>query len=71
MLTVTNTSTASFIDAYPTGTTPPGTSNVNFSANDTIANLALTPTNTADQITIANHSSGTIDLVIDSSGYFD
>lgn len=57
--------------AYTTGATPPSTSNVDFSASDTIADLALIPTNTADQISITNHSSGTTDLVVDCSGYFD
>ncbi|MEY9840192.1 beta strand repeat-containing protein [Streptacidiphilus sp. EB103A] len=71
MLTVADTATAGYITAYPTGTTAPATSNVDFSAGDDIADLALTPTDSSSQITVVNHSTGAINLVIDSSGYFD
>ncbi|MFC1400436.1 MULTISPECIES: LamG domain-containing protein [Streptacidiphilus] len=70
MLTATNTGTGGYLTAY-SGTTPPITSNVNFSASDTIANLALTPTDSSDQINITNHSTGTTDLIVDCSGYFN
>ncbi|MDH6580730.1 LamG-like jellyroll fold domain-containing protein [Kitasatospora sp. MAP5-34] len=70
VLTVTNTASAGFLTAYPTGTTLPSASNINWNTGNTLANLALTPTNTSDQISIYNHSGGTTDLVIDCSGYF-
>ncbi|WP_406118151.1 hypothetical protein [Streptomyces sp. NBC_00989] len=39
-------------------------------AGDTLANLTLTPTDTSGSITLYNDSTGTTDLVIDSSGYY-
>jgi hypothetical protein len=60
--------TANLID--PTTNTAPGTSNVNWNTNDTRANLALTPEGLNGEVTIANASTGTTDLVVDCSGYF-
>ncbi|MHA6764620.1 hypothetical protein [Streptacidiphilus sp. PAMC 29251] len=70
MLTVTNTAQLGTAVFYPTGTTKPGTSNLNWNLGTTAANLALIPTSASDQITAYNHSSGTTDLIIDCSGYF-
>ncbi len=70
MLTVTNDSAVGNVIAYETGTTQPTTSNLNWNANQPVANLALTPTSTGGQISIYNHSAATIDLIVDCSGYF-
>ncbi|WP_159012319.1 LamG-like jellyroll fold domain-containing protein [Streptomyces sp. NRRL F-5123] len=70
VLTVTNTGAAGYVNAYPTGATQPSTSNINFSASDIIANLALTPTSDTDQFSLYNRSSSTLDLIVDCSGYF-
>lgn len=69
MLTVTDTSSGGDITAYTTGATRPATSNVNFGIGDTLANLALTPTDTSSQISV--YTTATLDLVIDCSGYFN
>ena len=70
MFTVTDDSDAGNLIAYGAGTQPT-TSNLNWNAAQTVANLALTPTSADGQITVYNHSAATIDLVIDCSGYFD
>ncbi|QMU71745.1 LamG-like jellyroll fold domain-containing protein [Streptacidiphilus sp. P02-A3a] len=70
MLTITDDSDAGNVIAYESGTTQPTTSNLNWNAAQTVANLALTPTSTGGQISLYNHSAATIDLVVDCSGYF-
>ena len=70
MLTVTDTTGSGYAVAYPTSTGKPAASNLNFGTGDTLANLALTPTDTNGQISVYNNSSGTIDLVVDCSGYY-
>ena len=70
MLTVTVPVDAGDLVAYPDGTSNPGTSNLNWSANQTIANMALAPTATDNTVDLLNSSSGTIQLIVDCSGYF-
>ncbi|MFC1428293.1 hypothetical protein ACEZCY_34520, partial [Streptacidiphilus sp. N1-12] len=70
MLTVTDNAQNGNAVAYPTGGTQPSTSNLNWDTSTNMANLALLPTGTTDQFSVYNHSSGTIDLVVDCSGYF-
>lgn len=70
MLTVVNTAAAGDLIAYPGGATPPTTSNINWYAGQITANLALTPTSTTGTISILNQSTGTTNLIIDSSGYY-
>ncbi|QMU68286.1 LamG-like jellyroll fold domain-containing protein [Streptacidiphilus sp. P02-A3a] len=56
---------------YPTAAGLPVTANVNWAPGSTRANLTLTPTDANGKISIYNHSSGTVDFVLDCSGYFD
>ncbi|MER5639404.1 LamG domain-containing protein [Kitasatospora sp. NPDC002227] len=70
VLTVTNTGSPGYLTAYPTGGAVPTASNLNWNTGNTLANLALTPTNTNGQINFYNFAYGTTDLVIDCSGYF-
>ena len=70
MLTATAGAQAGDAVAYPAGATQPTTSNVNWVANQAIANLALTPTSSAGSITVDNQSTGATEFVIDCSGYF-
>ncbi|MFC1431621.1 beta strand repeat-containing protein [Streptacidiphilus sp. N1-3] len=71
MLTVTDATAFGVGTVYPTGTTVPANSSIiNWSAATTAANLALTPTSSTDQISFYNHSTGTVDLIVDCSGYF-
>lgn len=70
MLTVTQPSSYGNTIDYPTGASMPNTSNVNWYAGQTIANLALNTTNSSGQFSIYSQSPGTIQLIIDSSGFF-
>ncbi|MEZ0090136.1 LamG domain-containing protein [Streptacidiphilus sp. EB129] len=56
--------------AYPTAAGKPGTTNLNWPTGGTLANLTLTPTDTNGQISLYNDSYGTVDFVVDCSGYF-
>jgi hypothetical protein len=68
-VTVTDGSSGGDLIVYPAGTSRPGTSNVNYIKDQTIANLAIAATGdgTAD---IYNDSSGTVEVIVDCSGYF-
>jgi hypothetical protein len=70
MVTITGPTTGGNATVYPTSTGKPATSNINWGTGDTLANLTLTPTDTSGSITLYNDSTGTTDLVIDSSGYY-
>ena len=71
-LTVTDTSGGAGNGiVYPTAAGSPGTANINWAAGSTRADLTLTPTDANGKISIYNHSGGTVDFVLDCSGYFD
>ncbi|MEV6480097.1 LamG-like jellyroll fold domain-containing protein [Streptomyces sp. NPDC051576] len=70
MVTITGPTAGGNATVYPTSTGKPATSNINWGTGDTLANLTLTPTDTSGSITLYNDSTGTTDLVIDSSGYY-
>jgi hypothetical protein len=67
--TVTGPQKAGDLTVYPNSPTPPTTSNLNFTAGETVANLVIVPLNRgiAD---IYNHSDGSVNIVADLSGYF-
>ncbi|MEV6546329.1 LamG-like jellyroll fold domain-containing protein [Streptomyces sp. NPDC051665] len=71
-VTITGPTDSGYATVYPTsiGKSSPATSNLNWSAGDTIANLALTPTDSNGQLSIYSNSDGTTDLIVDSSGYY-
>lgn len=69
-ITVTSPTSAGFITAYAGGSAQPGTSNVNFSADQTVPNFAVTPVSGAGTISFTNNSSGTVHLIADTSGYY-
>lgn len=67
-VTVTNTSAASYLTAYPSGATPTA-SNLNWSAGETVANRVIIPVNGSGGITLYN-SVGKTDAIVDVDGYF-
>lgn len=73
-LTTTAPAAAGNLAVYPTGTAQPGTSNLNYTAGQTMANLATIPLQspgaTSGSITIANNSIGTTHAIIDVVGYY-
>jgi hypothetical protein len=68
-VTVTNTTAASYLEAYPEGATQPTASNLNWTAGETVANRVLVDLSSSGEITIYNHA-GSTDVVVDVSGYF-
>jgi hypothetical protein len=68
------TETAATVDGnftvYPDGTTRPTTQNLSWITGQDFANLAPTPEGTDGAVDIYNASTGTTQLVIDTSGYF-
>ena len=68
-VTVTNTSTASALIVYPTGTTQPLASNLNWPAGKTVPNRVVVGLGTAGKVTVHNLY-GSVDVVVDVNGYF-
>jgi len=69
-VTVTQPATAGFISVYPDGSTRPATSNINFSAGETVPNLVIAPVGSDGKVDFYNGSSGTVQLIADVSGWF-
>jgi hypothetical protein len=68
-VTVTNTTAASYLEAYPEGATQSTASNLNWTAGETVANRVLVDLSSSGEITVYNHA-GSTDVVVDVSGYF-
>ncbi|MDT4933917.1 MAG: hypothetical protein QOK11_1809, partial [Pseudonocardiales bacterium] len=70
-LTVTQpTAATGDATAYPAGGSRPTASNVNFVRGQTVANLAVVPVGAGGEISLYNHSGGTVQFIADVSGYF-
>jgi PKD repeat protein len=69
-VTVTGPKSGGFITAFPDGTARPGTSNVNFVAGQTVANLVIVPVGADGKVDFTNSSPGASNLVADIVGYF-
>ncbi|GAB3557570.1 hypothetical protein GCM10027405_02560 [Arthrobacter alkaliphilus] len=69
-LTVANPQSFGFITAYPSGTTRPDASNLNFASGQTVPNLVTVPVGTDGKVTLYNHSSGATELIADIAGYY-
>ena len=67
--TVTKTTTGSFLVAYPTGTSRPTASNLNWVKGKTIANRVSVPIGAGGMVTFYN-AKGKTALVLDVNGYF-
>jgi hypothetical protein len=67
-LTVTNPDTAGYLTVYPCAQVHPGTSNLNFTARETIPNLTLTKVGINGCLRV--DSGSTTDVVADAVGYF-
>ena len=67
-VTVTNTTAASYLTIFPSGTRPL-TSNLNWEAGATVSNLVIATLSATGEITIYNHA-GTTDVVLDVMGWY-
>jgi Right handed beta helix region len=68
-VTVTGPQRAGFLKVYPDSPVVPGTSSVNFTAGQTVANLVIVPV-ANDIADIYNSSPGTVQVIADLTGYF-
>ncbi|MFN8020292.1 MAG: hypothetical protein U0Q03_02085 [Acidimicrobiales bacterium] len=68
-VTATEGTAASYITAFPTGSTRPTASNLNTLPNQSIANMVIVPVGTNGQISLFNFA-GSTHLVADVLGYF-
>jgi hypothetical protein len=70
-LTVTEPAAAGFVTAWPCGSTRPTASNLNFAADQTIANLVVVDvTGRSATGSVCLYSSATTNLIADVTGYF-
>ncbi|WP_157535779.1 hypothetical protein [Kitasatospora mediocidica] len=69
-ITVTNPTNSGFITAYPDGTARPTTSNVNFTAGQTVPNMAIVPVGADGYVDLYNSGLASVDLIADVTGYF-
>jgi len=67
-VTVTNPTTSGYIIAYPAGQGVPSTSNLNYVAGQTVANLVEVPVGSNGQVSFYAGGSAT-DLILDVQGY--
>jgi hypothetical protein len=68
-LTATNEASAGWLNAFPSGTSAPPTSNINYVANMTVANRAIVPLGPDGKVTIYN-GGGRADVIVDITGWF-
>jgi hypothetical protein len=68
-VTVTNPTVSGYVTVYPTGAAPPLASNLNFGANQTLANRAIIGVGTGGKVTIFN-GYGKTDVIVDVTGWF-
>jgi len=68
-LTVTNPTASGYVTAWPSGTTQPFASNLNFTPGKTIPNLVIAKLGANGKVSLYN-SAGTTDLIADVAGYF-
>ncbi len=69
-ITVTGPGAAGHVTAYPSGGTMPDTSNVNFTAGQTVPNMAIVKVGTDGKIILKVTSAAPVHLIADVSGYF-
>jgi hypothetical protein len=68
-LTATDTTASSFLTAWPSGSTRPTASNVNWTAGQSVPNRVIVPVGPNGQINVYNHTGG-VDVAIDVNGWF-
>ncbi|MDQ0305648.1 hypothetical protein J2S46_000204 [Kitasatospora herbaricolor] len=69
-ITATNTAVDGHVIAYASGSKQPTTSNVNFTAGQTVPTLAIVPVGADGYVELANRSGSPVDLLADVTGWF-
>ena len=68
-VTVTDTTSASYLTVWPAGSVQPVASNLNWAPGQTVANLVTLPLSAAGAIAVYN-ANGSADVVVDVEGYY-
>ena len=68
-VTVTNPTDRSYLTVFPTGSSRPNASNLNFVGGQTVANMVVVPLGPNGEVSIFNES-GTADVIVDVLGWF-
>jgi hypothetical protein len=69
-VTVSAPTAAGYLEVYPTGSAPSTpTSNVNFTAGETVANLVTVPLSSSGAVSVLNYA-GTANVDVDVEGYY-
>jgi outer membrane protein assembly factor BamB len=68
-ITATNSTAPSHLTVFPTGSSPPLASNVNFLANQTVPNRVAVQIGTGGKVSIYNLS-GSVHVIVDVNGWF-
>lgn len=68
-ITAADPSAASWLTVWPAGQTRPNASNVNFAAQQTVANYAIVKLSDTGELSLFNQS-GSVDVLVDVSGWF-
>ena len=69
-VTVTGSTANGLITVFPAGGATPGTSNVNYSTGETVANMAIVKLGSNGEVTFTNNSKGTVQIIADVAGYY-
>ena len=69
-ITATGGSNSGYLTAYPDGQAKPTASNVNYGANQNIANAVIVPVGSDGKIRLANGPGKPVDALVDVSGYY-
>jgi hypothetical protein len=70
-VTVTGATATGYLTVYPDGFTRPDTSNLNFTAGQTVPNLVLAPVSATGIVNFYVSCAGVVHIVADVSGYLD
>lgn len=69
-VTVTGSSAAGYLTAFPAGSAAPLASNLNFGAAETVANMVVTGLGRGGRVSVFNGSSGPAQVIADVTGYY-
>jgi len=69
-VTVTSNAASGNATVYPDGSPAPGTSNLNWTAGQTVPNLVVVPVGADGMVDVTNSSASTAQFVADLAGYF-
>ncbi|NNN21964.1 MAG: hypothetical protein HKL80_08195 [Acidimicrobiales bacterium] len=67
-VTVTNTNSAGYLTVYPTGSSPPYTSDLNWSTGETVPNAVVVALGTNGELDVAANT--TTDFIVDVTGFY-